>query len=554
MINEIESQRDKCKFNVLLIIHLQFASGHYIGYPSEPWRGVHIDTISLQQGLQPMMIKLMRGRSIYQIVKTEVEEDSGILPLTDLIESLVPKAASLIKEGDPDRFVLRIDKFLQAFREKKVFQKITLQKIVEILEWKDSQMEESSSWLSKVSLDSSKLKEGSTYQAAVWHHLQECLAPLLAIILSNIDCNYNLDILASPDNWKVDLFLKIYKSISFEVTSVSKITLLKSSHGDFTMRLPFSWRLIQLVRMMPSDLSLSDLANVSPVIKHLQEAMAAGGSQIVEDFVHDLLYNSITVPSPVNGKLIEKWLLSEIRRESAGTGAMSPMLIVSVFNKLKEHIRWFNQLTESYPDIVNDVMDSVKGDTVLTPLSETALKFAIKTLSPDNSRQLWDNFYKEDVREEWKMKVYHLQSVAQQMKQVTGDKLEAGGLWGEWTQCVVFLNFMQNVLTQTIDGKLKLSVCNRLKTVWMTLKEPDLKKHSSFHKLVRTSTRKLRRFAILVVSTSVPSVRKCPATQWLSRAGMLPAKIVCWLSSNRERRRDAPTRNVRRQTYQRISQ
>ena len=483
MINEMSSQRER--LTVLMIIHLSFSSGQYVGIPCSPWRSVHIDTISPLQG-QPIMISRMRGRKICDIIKAEVEEEEpGVLPLVPLVKSLVTKAASLIKGGNPERSVLRIDKFLQAFQQNSDFQTITLQKIVELLQLKDSQVEESSSWLSKVSLDSSKLKEGSTYQAAVWHRLQECLAPLLAIILSNIDCNYNLDILASPDNWKVDLFLKIYRSISFEVTSVSKITLLKSSHGDFTMRLPFSWRLIQLVRMMPSDLSLSDLANVSPVIKHLQEAMAAGGSQIVEDFVHDLLYNSLTVPSPVNGKLIEKWLLSEIRRESAGTGAMSPMLIVSVFNKLKEHIRWFNQLTESYPDIVNDVMDSVKGDTVLTPLSETALKFAIKTLSPDNSRQLWDNFYKEDVREEWKMKVYHLQSVAQQMKQVTGDKLEAGGLWGEWTQCVVFLNFMQNVLTQTIDGKLKLSVCNRLKTVWMTLKEPDLKKHSSFHKLVR---------------------------------------------------------------------
>ena len=499
MINEIESQRDKCKFNVLLIIHLQFASGHYIGYPSEPWRGVHIDTISLQQGLQPMMIKLMRGRSIYQIVKTEVEEDSGILPLTDLIESLVPKAASLIKEGDPDRFVLRIDKFLQAFREKKVFQKITLQKIVEILEWKDSQMEESSSWLSKVSLESAKLKEGSTYQAAVWHKLQEFLAPLLAVILSDIDCNHNLDILASPDNWRIDLFLKIYRSMKFVVSE--KVSLLKNGPKEFKVRLPFSWSLTQTVhsvQMMSDDINLEELANVSPAIKHLQEALAEGGFKLVEDYVHDLLYLRVNVPNPRNGELIQKWLLSEILKNIGNDEInrpddllkspvkkkpkveISPKLIDSVFNQLKENIGWFNQLTESYPDIVNDVMDSVKGDTVVAPLSETALRFAIKSLTPD-----FDNFVEDDVREEWKMKVYHLQSVAQQMRQVPGGGPEAGGMWGEWTQCVVFLSFIQNVLTPGLHDTLKVSVCKQLKKVWMTLKEPDLKKHSSFKKLVQ---------------------------------------------------------------------
>merc|ERR1719347_2352427 len=90
MIHEVAGLRSQ--YNVLLIIHLSFSSGHYIGYPCQPWRWVHIDTISPQHGLQPMMIKLMRGRSIYEIVKSEVEEQNGVIPLTALIESIVPKA------------------------------------------------------------------------------------------------------------------------------------------------------------------------------------------------------------------------------------------------------------------------------------------------------------------------------------------------------------------------------------------------------------------------------------------------------------------------------
>ena len=134
-------------------------------------------------------------------------------------------------------------------------------------------------------------------------------------------------------------------------------------------------------------------------------------------------------------------------------------------------------MTVSYPDIVTAVLDSVQGDNIETPLSQTALKFAIKSLTPD-----WENFSKQEVREEWKKKVYHLQSVAQQMKEVVG---EEAVMWRDWTQCVVFLKFIQNVLTQDLDSNLTLTVCKKLKTVWMTLKDPDLKKQSSFKKLVQ---------------------------------------------------------------------
>ena len=169
------------------IIHKYFGSGHYIGYPCSPWRNVHIDELRCQHGVQPMMIKKMRGRSITEIIKTEVEEELGVMPLTEIVDSCVPKAASLIKGGDPNRSVKRIDKFLGLFRRNVVFKKITLQKISRVLEQKEEISEDPSAWLFKVSLYSSKLKEGSTFQSSVWFHLQEVISPVLASIISNID-------------------------------------------------------------------------------------------------------------------------------------------------------------------------------------------------------------------------------------------------------------------------------------------------------------------------------------------------------------------------------
>merc|ERR1719312_773667 len=217
----------KANFNLFLVIHLPRGSC-FAGYPSQPWRSVHIDELRSQHGIQPMQIKLMKDRSIHDIVKAEVEDGDGIVSVDALIESMVPKAASMIKGGNPTRTVRRIDKFLKAFKSNKVFKKITLSKIVDLLKKKESQMNNPKSWLSEMSIYSTKLKEGSTYQSSVWSHLQDTITPALASLLVQIDSNNNLDTINSADRWRRDLFLEIYRAIDFQ--EFFNVSLLESSN------------------------------------------------------------------------------------------------------------------------------------------------------------------------------------------------------------------------------------------------------------------------------------------------------------------------------------
>ena len=61
-----------------------------------------------------------------------MEEEPGIVCPSALIESMVPKAASMVK-GNPARSMTRIDKFLSTFKSNEIFRKITLSKLVNIL-------------------------------------------------------------------------------------------------------------------------------------------------------------------------------------------------------------------------------------------------------------------------------------------------------------------------------------------------------------------------------------------------------------------------------------
>eukprot|EP00923_Selenidium_pygospionis_P053798 GHVN01093709.1.p1 GENE.GHVN01093709.1~~GHVN01093709.1.p1 ORF type:complete len:2403 (+),score=325.49 GHVN01093709.1:991-7209(+) len=386
------------RFNVVMIVRLQFSSGQYVGYPAEPWKSVHIDTISTHQGHQPMKVCSMRGRSIYDIFNTEVEQQGQGFPLLALIESVLPKAASMVKGGNPCRTVERIEKCLTPFRKNLEFRQITLHKIVQLLKvTEDPGMVD---WLSQVSLYSPKLKEGSTFQTAIWHRLQERIAPLVANISTPID-------------------------------------ILKGC-------------------AMVHDL--------------------------VEDYVHDLVYTSINVPEGDRlGGLIVKWVLSEILRKGSEEGdsadevRFNPKSIDRLFTQLKDNIVWFIHLTQSNPDIVEGIQRSVQGGTKETPLV-TALNLAIKTLTPD-----FANFEEAEVRKRWMEKAYQLMSVIQQMKQA-GDKRQ-GVRWGEWTRCEIFLHFIHNVFIGGLTDELKQKVCSKLGQMWMCLEDPELNKQASFDKL-----------------------------------------------------------------------
>merc|ERR1712016_183989 len=67
-------------FTVLLVIHLpRVAGGCHSGYPGFPWKSVHIDELRSLQREVPMSIQHLKGRSIYQILKSEVEDEIGAL-------------------------------------------------------------------------------------------------------------------------------------------------------------------------------------------------------------------------------------------------------------------------------------------------------------------------------------------------------------------------------------------------------------------------------------------------------------------------------------------
>ena len=429
-----------------------------------------------------MMIKKMRGRSITDIIKIEADEELGILPLIEIVESCVPKAASLIKGGDPSRSVERIDKFLGLFRRNVAFQKITLQKICKMFGKKEETSEDPTSWLFKVSLYSSKLKEGSTFQSSVWSHLQDVISPVLASIISNLDANKNLDIMDTKEGWKADLFLQIYRDIELDHNESKAEEIYLPNHGPnkYPVRIGFSWLIIDQMKQFSGIHPES--SNVSNILQAFSKQFENGKIGMTEDFIMDLINTTVCIQSKSQGEILQKWVLSEYKSLPTDQRTSPAHDIFSVFQNLLESIGWFIQLTEVYPSIIGDVSDSLRDQKIEQPLNEKALRLAITLLSPDFAK-----FEIASERQKWLLQVNQISQIAQQMKMINSKKEEVAKdeMWNEWTRVSMFKLFVHHVLSNDINADLNKVVCAKLKQVWMTLKNPDLKKYTSFKKLIQ---------------------------------------------------------------------
>ena len=466
----------RANFNLFLVIHLPRGSS-YAGYPSQPWRSVHIDELRSQHGIQPMQIRMMKDRSIHEIVRTEVEDEIGVIPVDILVESMVPKAASMIKGGNPNRTVIRIDKFLEAFKSSKVFKRITLSKIVELLKKKDSQMNNSKSWLSEMSIYSTKLKEGSTYQSSVWSHLQDTITPALASIMVQIDSNNNLDTVNSEDKWRRDLFLELYRSIDLQeafdvslVESSKEIRLFQHGENNFPTKLPFSWVLVNLVEHCSNHQLEDKKDHHSTRLGHskvgvaLLNAFEEKNTSICNDYIDDFVnlkvksngVEGVSLIAKCLGKMVEeakdKQILSEdiktneeeIEQDNKKKQQFSPVDIHSEFKTIKEQVGWFNAIISIHPDLVKDIEELLERSPDL-PLNLAALKTSMdKKLTPK-----FDEFDDDLTRDSWARDVYQIQSLVEQMMKVKYAGVENENLESvrsSWTRIQILRLFLHNVI------------------------------------------------------------------------------------------------------------
>ena len=512
------------EFTILLVIHLpRVAGGCHSGYPGFPWLSVHIDELRTLQREVPLSVQHLKGRSIHEILKSEVEDEMGVLSVDKLVESVVTKSASMIK-GDPThRQIKRIDKFLKAFRSNRPFKRITLLKLVDMVASKGQDETKSTNWLSKMSLYNESLKEGNTFREAVWSHLQDYIAPCLAQLMATIDCNANLDFLGSKEEWKVDFFMSIYREIKVPMVHASPEIWIKT-HGPAGMRfqLPFSWILVDTVNVCSNLQGGLSLEGESGALQSTREGAVLGKafeerpSSIESDYIADFIQlsvdtsekNELEFIGQIIGKSVEEAKDMEIVMEGMevvdfdeehsklpqipAITKMSPMFIHNQFLKMKEQVTRLTAILKVHKGILPKVKEKCSTDKAI-PVDSAALLVALGEMVPDLSVIAVD-----EERAKWEKKVDQLQHLVEQMLfglfpdhspgsiQDGRDETKASkAIKFEWDRIRVFKLFLHHVIPTGIEDDLRKALVPKIKMMWTTLEEPDMKSFPTFKKVIQ---------------------------------------------------------------------
>ena len=509
-------------FSVLLVIHLpRVAGGCHSGYPGFPWQSVHIDELRSLQREIPMSVQHLKGRSIYQILKSEVEDEMGLLAVDKLVESVVTKSASMIKGGNAQRQIKRIDKFLKGFRSKGPFKKITLMKLVDMVANKEQGSANNRSWLSKMSLYNESLKEGNTFREAVWSHLQEYIAPSLAQLMATIDTNSNLDLLESKDNWKIGLFMSIYREMKIPIThSNHEVWIKAQGPAGMKFKLPFSWILVKTVNQCCNSQGGTTLPEEALQSTHegtiLAKAFEEGEGSIVSDYIADFIQLSVDTSEQTELDFISQMLYKgvqeakdmenlmegmevvELNGESQDTSKvppktkLSPMFIHSEFIKMKEQVTRLTAILKVHRGILPKVEQKCAADKGIS-VDSAALLAALEEMAPDINMLAVD-----EERVNWENRVDQLQHLVEQImlilfqdlykKLISGndDEDRTGKIMkSQWDRILIFKLFLHHVIPIGIEEDLKKALLPKIKLMWTTLKEPDMKTYSTFKSVIQ---------------------------------------------------------------------
>ena len=508
-------------FCVLLVIHLpRVAGGCHSGYPGFPWQSVHIDELRSLQREIPMSVQHLKGRSIYQILKSEVEDEIGVLAVDKLVESVVTKSASMIKGDNAQRQIKRIDKFLKGFRSNGPFKKITLMKLVDMVATKDQGSVKSRNWLSKMSLYNESLKEGNTFREAVWSHLQEYIAPSLAQLMATIDTNANLDLLGSKEDWKIGLFMSIYREIKIPITHSSHEVWIKSQGpAGMKFKLPFSWILVKTVNQCCNSQGGTALPEEALQSTRegavLAKAFEEGEGCIVSDYIADFIQLSVDTSEQTELAFISKMLYKAVQEakdmenlmegmevieldgESQDTPKvppktkLSPMFIHNEFIKMKEQVTRLTAILRFHRGILPKVEQKCAAEGI--SVDTASLLAALEEMAPDINMLAVDA-----ERVKWENRVDQLQHLVEQMmlilfqdlykKLISGNEDEDNTckiMKFQWDRILIFKLFLHHVIPVGIEEDLKKALLPKIKLMWTTLKEPDMKTYSTFKNMIQ---------------------------------------------------------------------
>ncbi len=284
-------KKHKTRKTIVFVLHVpRVAGGCFNGLCVHPWISVHIDELRRSEDHNIDVFRL-KDQSVPEVL------EQNLVNFEKLLIECLPKAASSVKQGD-NRMQERIEILVgmvdsESDNDVHYF-KALRSLILGAIKDNSKQGHQPEKWLVKIAINSEFLKEGNTFQKAIWLHLADIVTPILTQVISfcDLDCGLNL-LTSSSSDWVSTAFL--------EMLTLSTLNEMKRTagygggEGTFESKFPMSRYLVSTIDSWSDSDEKQNCAKLqamlqgipqASIIKYCFDRPFEGLQKYLHDFVH----------------------------------------------------------------------------------------------------------------------------------------------------------------------------------------------------------------------------------------------------------------------------
>ncbi|CAH6776517.1 Rnf213 [Phodopus roborovskii] len=406
----------------------------YVGFHGGLWRSVHIDdlrrstimasdvtklqNVTISQLFKPvdkpkydpeeaMEIETIKsGEMAEQKMEVdspeemEMASDPGgcdVLDTTRLLRSCVQSAVGMLRDQNEGcaRNMRRVTILLGLLNEDSVLNASFLRESkmrlhVLLKKQEENQVRSLKEWVTREAANQDALQEAGTFRHTLWKRVQGVVTPFLASMISYIDRDGNLELLAQPNSpaWVQDLWMLIFSDVKFlniplgmtntrsqnEMSSIlvqSHMNLLK----DACNAVPFSWRIrdyleelwVQAQYITDTEASPKKLVEIfrkTALGRFMCQLPVSQQQEVLQSYLKDFLLLTMKVVSWEELKFLQMALWSCLRelRVASGTpeeGLSLPWVHIA-YQHFRTRLQNFSRLLAMHPQVLDSLSEAAQ--------------------------------------------------------------------------------------------------------------------------------------------------------------------------------------------------
>ncbi|XP_055448252.1 E3 ubiquitin-protein ligase RNF213 isoform X2 [Psammomys obesus] len=439
-INKIHGTQDFIFVYFITKLSRMGSGTSYVGFHGGLWRSVHIDDLR-RSTIMASDVTRLQNVTISQLFKpvgkpehdpeeemetetsksgevpeeemevegTEMEKASDpggsdcsqVLDTTRLLRSCVQGAVGMLRDQNEScaRNMRRVTILLGLLNEDNTrnasfLWKSKMRLHLLLNKQEENQVHSLKEWVNREAANQDALQEAGTFRHTLWKRVQDVVTPFLASMISHMDRDGNLELLAQPDSpaWAQDLWMFIYGDVKFlniplllnnTWSKTDRSSILVQSHMSLPKEawnsVPFSWRIrdyleelwVQAQYITDSEglpKKFVEIFQKTPLGMFLTQLSVAQQQELLQSYSKDFLLLTMRVSSGEELQFLQMALWSCLSELQVASGIPEDELSLPWVYLAYQHFRMrlqnFSRILTIQPQVLRSLSEAAENHSL----------------------------------------------------------------------------------------------------------------------------------------------------------------------------------------------